>query len=249
MKLTATKRVVALIAIIICMAELFFMLVLEHSVLLHNIDRRFIAPLNVVFLTGVATPLIYFFVINPFIIARDEALAQVSHLAHVDPLTQLANRRLLLSHLGKAAADIARYKTYGALLLLDLDGFKPVNDTHGHDAGDALLVELAKRLQSITRSGDIVCRLGGDEFVVLISHLGIDERIAHDKALLVAKKLINLVDKPFDFNGKVSRVSASVGIRLLDFAELDTETVIGEADSAMYRAKQAGKGCAVFFEK
>ena len=172
-------------------------------------------------------------------------------MAHVDPLTQLANRRLLLSHLGKVAADVARHKVYGALLLLDLDGFKPINDTHGHDIGDALLVEIAKRLKSITRSGDIVCRLGGDEFVVLISHLGIDERMAHDKASLVAKKLINLVDKPFDCNGKVSHVSASVGIRLLDFAKLDMDmdVVIGEADIAMYRAKKAGKGCAVFFEK
>lgn len=225
------------------------MLILEHSLLLHGIDANFIAPFNVAVLVGITTPLIYTLVIKPFIIARDEALAQINHLAHVDPLTQLANRRLLSKHLEKAVSGIVRHKIHGALLLLDLDGFKLINDAHGHNAGDAVLVEIAKRLQSITRSEDVVGRLGGDEFVVLINHLDVDERIAHDKAELMAKNLINRVNNPIDFNGKTLHVGASIGIRLLGFEELNTETAISEADIAMYRAKQAGKGCVVFFEK
>lgn len=207
------------------------------------------AVLDVVLLSVLSIPPIYIWIIKPFVIARDEALAQISHLAHVDPLTQLANRRLLSKHLEMVVAGIVRHKEYGALLLLDLDEFKLINDAHGHDAGDAVLVEIAKRMQSITRPEDIVARLGGDEFVVLVSHLDVDERVAHDKASRIAEKLTNQVNKPIDFNGKTLHVGASIGIRILGFEELDAESVIRDADIAMYRAKQAGKRCVVFFEK
>lgn len=247
MKLLTTKQVVIRIAVIISTAEILIMLV--FGAIPHEANTYSEAVLDAVLLVVLSTPPIYIWVIKPFVIARDEALAQISHLAHVDPLTQLANRRLLSRHLEKTVAGIVRHKIYGALLLLDLDGFKPVNDAHGHDAGDAVLVEIAKRLQSITRSEDIVARLGGDEFIVLINHLDADERMAHDKASRIARKLIGLVNKPFDFNGKTLHVGASIGIRLLGFEELDAETAIRDADIAMYRAKQAGKGCAVFFEK
>lgn len=133
--------------------------------------------------------------------------------------------------------------------MLDLDGFKSINDAHGHGAGDAVLVEIAKRMQSITRLEDIAARVGGDEFVVLVSHLDVDERVAHDKASRIAEKLTNRVNKPIDFNGKTLHVGASIGIRFLGLEELDAESAIRDADIAMYRAKQAGKGCVVFFEK
>lgn len=247
MKLLTTKQVILRIAAIISLAEFLIMLVLRA--IPHEASTYSEAVLDVVSLVVLSTPSIYIWVIKPFVNARDEALAQISHLANVDPLTQLANRRFLSKHLGKAIAGIVRHKIYGALLLLDLDGFKSINDAHGHDAGDAVLVEIAKRLQSITRSEDVVARLGGDEFVVLINHLDVDERIARDKMSRIARKLINLVNQPFDLNGKTLHVGASIGIRLLGFEELDTETAISEADIAMYRAKQAGRGCAVFFEK
>lgn len=125
----------------------------------HEASTHSEAFLDAASLVLLSTPPIYWWVIKPFVDARDEALAQVSHLAHVDPLTQLANRRLLSKHLQRAVAGIVRHRIYGALLLLDLDGFKLINDAHGHDAGDAVLVEIAKRMQSITRSEDIVARL------------------------------------------------------------------------------------------
>jgi diguanylate cyclase (GGDEF)-like protein len=179
-------------------------------------------------------PAIYIWVIKPFVHARDDALAQISHLALTDPLTQLANRRLISKHLGTIIAGRVRHKDYGAILLIDLDGFKPVNDDHGHDAGDALLVEIAARLRSIVRSEDVAGRLGGDEFVVLIYRLSADERIAHDMALRISENLIRMVNKPFDFNGKILQVGASIGIRLLGFEEMDTVAAMSEADIAMY---------------
>ena len=247
MKLLTTKQVAIRIALIISTVELLIMLVLEAMP--HEADSHFEAVIDTAMLALLSTPAIYLWVIKPFVDARDEALAQLSHLAHVDPLTQLANRRLLSTHLDKAIAGIIRHKIYGALLLMDLDGFKPINDTHGHKAGDAVLVEIAKRLQSATRAEDVVARLGGDEFIVLIGHLDVDERIARDKALQIANKLIELVNEPFEFNGNTLHVGASMGIRLLEFRHLDTETAISEADIALYRAKQAGRGRVVFFDK
>jgi two-component system cell cycle response regulator len=246
-RLLTTKEVTVRIAIIILSEELLIMLVI--LAIPHEADPYSEAILDIILLAVLSTPAIYIWVIKPFVDARDEALAQIGYLALTDPLTRLANRRLISTHLGKVIADSVRHKDHAAVLLVDLDGFKPVNDSHGHEAGDAVLVEIAERLRSIARSEDVVGRLGGDEFVVLIHRLGADERIAQETALLIAEKLIHMVNKPFDFNGKTIHVSASIGIRLLGFEELDTETAINEADIAMYRAKEAGRDCAVFFEK
>jgi len=215
----------------------------------HGMSAYSEAVFDVLLLTLLSIPPIYVWVIKPFVIARDASLAQIDHLAHTDPLTQLANRRLLLRYLGKFLSSSLRHKFHGGLLLMDLDGFKLVNDVHGHDAGDAVLVEIAQRLQSDVRSEDVVARLGGDEFAVLLGYLDADKQIAHDKALGIAEKLISLVSQPFYFDGGTLRVGASIGVRLLGFEDLDTETALREADIAMYRAKQAGGGCAVIFGK
>jgi diguanylate cyclase (GGDEF)-like protein len=247
MKSLTKKQVVIRIVTIITTVEFLIMLFLGVVPLEVSIYSE--ALLDLVLLGLLSTPLIYIWVINPFVTARDEALDQVNHLAHTDSLTQLPNRRLLSIHLEKLIAGAVRHKIRGAALILDLDGFKDVNDTHGHDAGDEVLIEIAKRLRANTRSEDVAGRLGGDEFFILVQHLDGDERTARDTALWVAEKLVNVVKKPIDFNGTMLNVGASIGIRLLGFEELDTKTVIREADIAMYRAKQAGKGCAVFFEK
>jgi len=246
MKLLTTRQVIVRVAIIFSSAEFLIMQALK--IIPHETGTYSEAVLDTALLAALSAPAIYIWVIKPFVDARDEALAQIRQLADVDPLTRLANRRLFLKHLEKAVASIARHKIYGALLLLDLDEFKPINDAHGHNAGDAGLVEVAKRMQSVTRSEDVVSRLGGDEFLVLISHLDVDELIARNKASLIAEKLINLVSQPLDFHGETLRVGASIGIRLLGFEEREIDTVIGEADIAMYRAKQAGKGRVAFFD-
>ena len=247
MKPLSTKQVIVRIVTIISSVEFLIMLLLE--IIPFEISIYSEAVLDFVLLAFLSTPLIYIGVINPFVTARDEALYKINHLAHTDPLTQLPNRRLFIIHLEKFIAGIIRHKVHGALLLMDLDGFKLVNDIHGHDAGDEVLVEIAKRLRSNTRSEDVAGRLGGDEFFILLQHLSADERIARDTPLWVTEKLINIVNKPIDFNGTTLNVSASIGIRLLGFEELSTKNVIKEADIAMYHAKKAGGGCAVFFEK
>ena len=242
----STRQVVIRIAIIIASVESLIMLALGS--IPHEASTLSEAVIDTGVLIIFSIPPIFLWVIRPFVTARDQALAQISHLAHVDPLTQLANRRLMLTHLEKALAAISRHKMYGALLLLDLDEFKPVNDAHGHNAGDALLVEIARRMLSLTRSEDVVARLGGDEFLVLITNLDLDTQRASDKASVVARNLIDLVSNPFDYHGATLRVTASIGIRLLGIDDVDAETAINQADRAMYQAKQAGRACAVLFK-
>jgi len=246
-KLLTIKQVVIRIATIIWVAEVLIMLVLW--IVPHELNKYSEALVDAVLLVVLSTPAIYMWVIKPFVNARDEALSQISYLAHVDPLTRLANRRLLSKHLEKIVADGVRHKDHGAALLIDLDGFKPVNDIYGHETGDAVLVEIAERLRAIVRSEDVVGRLGGDEFIVLLHRLGADEREARAKVQRISEKLIDSVKIPFEISDKKLYIGASIGIRFLYLEELDADTVIREADIAMYQAKQAGGGCAVFFEK
>lgn len=247
MNTLSTKQIVIRIAIIISFAEFLIMLVLIS--IPHEYNPYLEAVYDAILLILLASPPIYFWVIKPFVDARDDAYAQISHLAYVDPLTQVANRRHLSENLRKAVSSIARHKVYGALLLLDLDNFKHVNDTHGHDAGDAVLVEVTKRMEFITRTEDMVARLGGDEFAVLISHLGVDAKAARDKVARIATKLIDMMRNAIVFDDKTFHVGASIGIRLIGFEEPSMENIIREADIAMYRAKQAGGMCCVIFEK
>ena len=207
------------------------------------------ATFDLILLALLSTPLIYILVIKPFVIARDEALDHINHLAHTDPLTLLPNRRLLLLHLEKCLAGAVRHKAHGAILLMDLDGFKDINDIYGHHAGDKVLIETAKRILAHTRAEDVTGRLGGDEFILSIQHLDTDDQIARDTARSVAEKLVNAIGKPIDFNGEQLNVSASIGIRFLGLEETDTKTVLRDADTAMYQAKKMGRGCAIFFEK
>ncbi len=247
MKLLSPRQVVVRIAIIISLAEFLIMLVL--GVLPHEAGAYADAILDVVMLALLSTPLIYFWVVRPFVKDRDEALSQINQLAHLDPLTHLANRRLILKHLQKCIASNLRHQIYGALLLLDLDEFKQINDAYGHDVGDALLIELTRRIQAVTRAEDVVGRLGGDEFVVILNHLDTNESGAREKATQIATKLIELVSEPYQQSEKQMRVGASVGIRLLEPETINPEKAISEADMTMYRAKQAGKGRVEIFEK
>jgi two-component system, cell cycle response regulator len=246
MELLSTKQVIIRIAAIIASAE--FMIMLALALIPFELSKYTEAILDVTLLVAISTPFIYTWVIKPFVKARDEALAQIGSLALTDPLTNLANRRHLLIHLERMIASSVRHKIYGALLVIDLDGFKLVNDTHGHDAGDAVLVEIAKRFVSSLRSEDVAGRMGGDEFVVLIDHIDADEQQAQSKALRIADKLIKLANIPLDFNGTHLHVGASIGICLLGVEHLVADAAISKADVAMYRAKKIGKGCAIFFD-
>ena len=157
------------------------------------------------------------------------------HLADHDPLTNLFSRRRLQDELRLTLAQAGRYGTRGALLFLDLDDFKSVNDALGHRAGDGVLADLARRLHGRLRHSDIVARLGGDEFAVLLPHTDSDQAQA-----LAAQLLESLRSQPIDLGGKPVAMSATIGIALFPEHGSTTEELLARADSAMYQAKRMG---------
>lgn len=247
MELLTTRKVLLRVAVIVGVAEGFIMLVLPAIPV--QASNYSLAALDVALLAVMTTPALYVWVIKPFVDARDKTLAQLNALASTDPLTQLVNRRVLFEHLEKVIAGSVKNNIPAAVLVIDLDEFKRINDIHGHDIGDAVLVETAKRIQSVTRTEDVASRLGGDEFVLVINRLDSDKRVATENAVRIAEKLIKLVNSPIVFDDQTLHVEVSIGIRLLGFDELDPKTALGEADIAMYRAKKTGRGCVMLFEK
>ena len=179
---------------------------------------------------------------------RKKAEDEINNLAFFDPLTHLPNRRLLLDRLQHALATSARSARHGAIMFIDLDNFKVINDTKGHDCGDLLLVEMARRLQSCVREGDTVARLGGDEFVVMLEDLGNQAEHAAVQAEEVGEKIRAVIDLPclvkeYEFHG-----TASIGITLFIGRETTAETLLKHADIAMYQAKGAGRNAVRFFD-
>jgi diguanylate cyclase (GGDEF)-like protein/PAS domain S-box-containing protein len=172
------------------------------------------------------------------------ARERIATLAYHDALTGLDNRASLAPALEKAVERTRRRATRLAALFIDLDGFKAVNDAHGHDAGDRLLIETARRLRAALRAGDPIARLGGDEFFVVledINDIGPVDR--------VAAKLLGALAEPYDLGvGMPVRVSASIGVSLYPDDAGDAATLVKHADAAMYAAKQAGKNAYRFFE-
>jgi len=168
-----------------------------------------------------------------------EARARIAALAYNDALTGLTNRTGLAPALEHAVQLARRYGRKLALVFLDLDGFKQINDAQGHDAGDQVLVEIGGRLRGCLRASDLVARLGGDEFVVLLEEL-------HDtgQAAAVARKLLAEITRPCTLpDGKPAQVSASVGVSILPDDADDARDLMRHADAAMYVAKQEGKNC------
>lgn len=177
-----------------------------------------------------------------------EAEAEIHRLAYYDPLTNLPNRRLLLDRLGQALASSARSGRYGAVLYLDLDHFKSLNDTHGHDAGDLLLKIVAQRLASCIRKENTIARLSGDEFVVVLADLSADAGEASHQAGQIAEKLSESLSRPCDLEGPEYRCTVSVGIALFHGHDKDVTPLLRQADLALYQAKKAGRNTQRFFD-
>lgn len=176
-----------------------------------------------------------------------DAIAEIHRLAYYDPLTHLPNRRLLQDRLGQELNASTRNGMHGAILFLDLDNFKALNDTRGHNAGDQLLIEVARRLRSEVRDSDIVGRLGGDEFVVLLESLSAETDEAAMQAKQVGEKLLDALSRPYIFDEYEFHCSTSIGIRL--FREQETvDELLRHADLAMYQAKTAGRNTLRFFD-
>ena len=176
---------------------------------------------------------------------RRQLEEQIHRLAFYDPLTGLPNRRLLHDRFDQAVAAAHRSAAHGALLFIDLDNFKPLNDRHGHEAGDQLLSQVARRLQRGVRSCDTVARFGGDEFVVLLGNLDIERSEAIPQAEMIAGKLLAQIGEPYllcneDGDPIEHECSASIGIALFD-RDSKADEIMRNADHAMYQAKQGGK--------
>jgi diguanylate cyclase (GGDEF)-like protein/PAS domain S-box-containing protein len=179
-----------------------------------------------------------YFVISERDITEERTLsAQLSHQALHDPLTGLANRAVFEDRLSLAHARVRRLGGLGAVLLMDLDDFKGVNDMHGHLVGDQLLIAIAQRLEQETRSSDTLCRFGGDEFLYLAEGLS-----STDEADQLALRLLEVLAKPITIAGTQLEVHASIGVVIWDGKSVDHSEIARNADSAMYEAKRRGKG-------
>lgn len=192
----------------------------------------------------------HFIALKLDISARKAAEHDLQNMAFYDPLTKLPNRRLLMDRLELSMAFSRRNKRHGALMFIDLDNFKPLNDEHGHDIGDLLLIEVAQRITQCVREEDTVARFGGDEFVVLLKELDADSADAAAHAKIVAEKIRSALARPHRLqllqpeNGDTEiehRCTSSIGIVLFSGREHDRDDIIKCADIAMYQAKSAGR--------
>ena len=183
------------------------------------------------------------------ITSRKEAEQKIQSLAFYDSLTNLPNRQMLLDRLKFAMLTSGRNKFYGAVVFLDLDHFKELNDTLGHDFGDSLLVEVAKRMTSSVREVDMVSRFGGDEFVILLEHLDHDSTISLQKASQVAHKVKTAIAEPFLVNYLDYYLSASMGVCLFQGSEVSADEIIRRADISMYQSKNTGRDRVSFYDQ
>lgn len=179
---------------------------------------------------------------------RKVADAEIQRLAFYDHLTNLPNRRLLLDRLNHALATSARSGRLGAVLYLDLDQFKTLNDTRGHEMGDLLLQQVAGRLTACVREGDTVARLGGDEFVVVLEELSEQALDAAARAEVIGNKILAALNQPYQLGTHEYHCSVSIGVTLFSDHEQTQEELLSHADIAMYQAKKAGRNTMRFFD-
>jgi len=168
---------------------------------------------------------------------------QLEELAYYDPLTQLPNRRLLNDRMHQAIAIASRQNTNIAVCFLDLDGFKPINDELGHEAGDVILCEVAKRITNTVREGDTVARLGGDEFVIVLG--GFNQA---DDGTETLNRILSVISMPYDLHNKSYSVTASMGVAIYPKDDLDSDSLLRHADQTMYIAKQQGRNQFLYFD-
>ncbi len=180
---------------------------------------------------------------------RKTSEEKINSLAFYDPLTHLPNRRLLMERLHQALSSNTRIGREGALLLIDLDNFKSLNDTLGHHVGDLYLQQIAQRLISCVRKGDTVARLGGDEFVILLETLSGQPMEAATQVRIVGEKILTSLSQPYQLETNEYHSTASVGATLFTGHSLATDELLKQADIAMYQAKKAGRNTVRFFDE
>ena len=178
---------------------------------------------------------------------KKDAEGKIHAMAFYDPLTKLPNRRLLLDRFDQELAIAKRHKQFGAVIFLDLDHFKLLNDSQGHLVGDELLIQVANRLVSVLREEDTPARLGGDEFVVLLHANSESLSTVADQAWVVADKIKEKLNEPFMLNQYQHQISTSIGITLFPDNHKSPAVILQQADTAMYRSKASGRNAISFF--
>ncbi len=181
--------------------------------------------------------------------AEHAAREKAEFLAYHDSLTGLPNRKLLEDRFKLQIAQAAREKYFSAILFLDLDRFKQINDTYGHNVGDKLLVETARRLEGLLRQSDTVCRLGGDEFIIFLPMLSKKLEESVDDTLRVAQKIHESLSEPFRIGSQTLYISTSIGAVIVTGTNVTLEEILRKADIAMYNAKRRGRGQTSFYEE
>lgn len=209
-----------------------------HSDVLHT-EMFLIEALLVAMITGLSLQTVAFLYRSA--LEHHTSRHDLALLAKHDPLTGLANRLLLRERFQAAMEAATRQRRLLAIHFLDLDGFKSVNDRHGHPAGDALLEQVAHRLEAMVRAGDTIARLGGDEFIILQGGLSHE-----DEAKMLARRIIRQLSAPYTIDDKQLNISVSVGIVTAPVQGAELEYLLACADTALYRAKASGKGRALF---
>jgi diguanylate cyclase (GGDEF)-like protein len=198
--------------------------------------------MHIVPLKNASGEVAYFGAIERDITVQKDLESELRHFAFHDALTRLPNRRLLLDRLKHSLALCKRNGNHIAVLFIDLNKFKHLNDAHGHDAGDLLLIEVARRLCGLVRESDAVARLGGDEFVVLLN--GLSTELAHAKKHVeaVVEKIQGALEEAYVLGDIVHYGSASIGVKLIaSNDDLDPDQILKDADAAMYRVKKTRK--------
>ena len=180
---------------------------------------------------------------------QKKAQQEIENFAYYDGLTGLPNRRLLIDRFQRAVFTSKRAQTYTALIFVDLDHFKILNDTKGHDIGDQLLIEVAKRIKNTIREGDTVARLSGDEFIVIIENLDAKQNMAYSQASEVTQKLLLELSKSYYLDVFEFNTTASLGVTLFNDDQLSFEGHLRHADNAMYQSKAAGRNTYRFYDK
>ncbi len=189
----------------------------------------------------------YILALSRDISLRKEQEARIHHLAYFDSLTSLPNRSHFLDRMHQVQSKSLQHNMYSALLFIDLDRFKNINDSLGHDVGDKLLIVVASRLKEMMREEDTVARLGGDEFVVVLPELAGQQESAALSAQRITSRILEVMAKPFHIDQHILHISASIGIRLFPDDDNDIKNIVKQADTALYRAKSNGKNTFHFY--
>lgn len=260
--LNTPARVAIAVGLIVLVGEFLIMVLFENIniTLLKDpfLRKLFFYAFDPIALTAIVSPALYLLVFRPLShqvelerqlneLSRLQAEDEIMHLAFYDHLTDLPNRRLLVDRLHQAFASSARSSREGALLFIDLDNFKDINDTLGHGIGDLLLQRVAQRLKSCIREGDTVARLGGDEFVVMLEDLSEQPTEAATQTKAVGEKILATLSQPYQLATHAYHSTVSIGATLFSDHGKTADELLKRADIAMYQAKKAGRNTLRFF--